>query len=284
LPGKPEAPARFRKAAASILQGQKQLQEKLDAVFLCSKAPPFLRKKIKKGLNTIQAWPERFNDAAVPRDLEEVTKDFTGRLLAFHGRDPKVSKLQSIVYANLGTIAKRINQTIDVANKYWKSAKPMAASKAVLLDQIYRTRKVDSQYLTLLLARRGVYDTAVRDLISGMERTIFLPDLPKEAPGMQDAVHTKDETSDLMRSRHFITAALLKINPDEVTESEDRANYTWRSDLQGREKDLLKHWLTYVGKAYARALYERERSSRTNWGPIISRWWAVFVSSFSDRI
>jgi hypothetical protein len=243
LPGKPEAPIRFRKAAASILIGQSQLQERLHAVFLCSKAPPYLRKKIRKGLNTIQAWPERFSPSAVPRDIEDVTTDYTSRLLAFHGRDPTVSKLQDIKYANLGTIAKRINRTIDEAVKYWKSAKPMKAGKAVLLDQTYRARLVDSQYLDLLLARRGVYDGAVRDLLTGQERSKFLPKLPRgyfknnlEVPGHQ-------ETLERSRADHFMTSALLLQGKVTAESPEGRRNQAWRSSLQGSEKRALKNFL-----------------------------------------
>lgn len=251
IPGKPEAPRRFRKAAAVILLGQRQLQDKLQAVFLCSKAPPYLRKKIKKGLDTIQSWPERFNPSAVVRDLEEATKDYTARLLAFHGRDPKKSKLQNIRYANIGTIAKRINNIIDTAVLKWKSVNPMVAGKAIELDLTYRTRKVDCQYMTLLLARRGVYDSAVRDLLTGEEQSKFLPGVqlsnPEDetrdgGPLPKGSWPTPARRMDVVRNQHFLEFTSLRLGLSQANSTEGRSNYAWRSSLTGDARDRLRRY------------------------------------------
>jgi hypothetical protein len=257
LPGKQVAPSRFRKASAAILNGQGELQKKLSNIFLFSKAPAYLRKKLNKGLKAIQDYPERFSPSAKPMTLQEASRDYTSRVLAYHGHDPTKSKLQQIRYKNVGTIARLINNTIDKANKTWKSAKPMAASKALKLHNIFETKMVDTQYMNILLGRNGVYDNAVRDIIGSKGQSHFIPldnivtsekirgERPKQSVN-SDRTNSSDENDPRLRYQQIAMLYFSEIAPEsEIGEQ----LVTWRNRLDTKRANHLKSFVKHLGKS-----------------------------------
>jgi len=156
--GKPVAPAKFRKAAASILNGQSQLRRDYMRVFQLARAPKHLRKIIRDQLTIVDNLPERLSDEAEPKPLEEVEGEVIARTLAYHSFDPFFDKRSSLKIASVDTVAKHIKRVLAQGLKKWQSAKPIDSSKAVkLLEQ--KPRLVDRKEINRILFYTGTPDS-----------------------------------------------------------------------------------------------------------------------------
>jgi hypothetical protein len=161
LPGKPEAPNHFFKAAAVILNGQISLSESLKRVFLTARAPRQLRKLLGKQVAIISYLPERLGDKAQPRPVEDVEKEVLQRSLAFHSMDPAYSKINEPLYESAEKIAKRVKKIIKQALSLWKSVKPLRKEKIGLLNTDLERRLVDSRYVDNILFYTGTPDANI---------------------------------------------------------------------------------------------------------------------------
>jgi hypothetical protein len=260
LPGKPSAPPKFRKLAAIVLNGQSSIASKLHAVFLTSKAPKGLRQKIRKGLDTIQGWPEHFNEQSAPMNISEASREYTSRFLGFHGKDPSKSKLMKLKYIDIGTLSKRIFATVDQAIKLWPSAKPCRHSKATDISRLYESKMVDTQYMDLLLSRQGIFDTTVRVILRGDNQTRFtFEDEAKLAVMKTDT--SNDVTAPLSPS-HDASHGLDDENFDQsiplgLTTTLKRPQESTFEDLEGIRRMVEAHLPPPANKAK-----EEERATR----------------------
>jgi len=160
LPGKQEAPALWRKAAASILLGAADLQGRFTSNFALSKAPEHLRKTLRvqrkileqyqrvdpatgKAIITPNTWyiqPTGMSflwraGEATMMPLDEVQAIATARTCAFASKDFYLRKQGERTCRSIDQVANTIRTTVDAAVSQWKSAKPMSTEKALKLSQ-----------------------------------------------------------------------------------------------------------------------------------------------------
>jgi len=137
VPGKPEAPRLYRKAAAIILNGQRHVQKKLLVNFVTSRAPKNLRRILDKQVDMVTNLPEQLSPSDVirkdlthhPLKLREAVSEVTARTLSFYALDPNSSNIETRKAAKVATIAGRVRRIIEEACSKWKSVNPWIQPK-----------------------------------------------------------------------------------------------------------------------------------------------------------
>jgi hypothetical protein len=187
FPGKQEAPAKWRKAAASILIGATDLQSKLKANFALSKAPGHLRKTLRTQNKLIESFtkvdpdtgkaiikPGAWNPVkphgvagflwrageATMLPVDELQAIAVARTCAFASKDFYLQKQGERTCRSIDQVASTINAAVDAAVSKWKSAKPMSTQKALLLSQERKDTWVTTEPLEVTLLYTGCADRA----------------------------------------------------------------------------------------------------------------------------
>jgi hypothetical protein len=162
VPGKPEAPVPFRRAAAVILNGQPELGKKLMQLFLSAVSPLHLRGKLRLLTECISNTPERlpeFDLPARPSKLKDALGEMVSRLLAYHSFDPAYDKRKSKSKTyKANAIGRKVRKLVQQALSKWRSVKPMDPNKVGKALARVESLMVDTKYLTSLLHYTGTPD------------------------------------------------------------------------------------------------------------------------------
>lgn len=278
VPGKPEAPTHFRKAAASILSQPAKArdeQKKLLSTFVVSAAPKNLRKILDRQVEMVSNLPEQLSATEMseeehgpykPVPLRDAVGTTVARTLSFYSLDPESSKLETRKAATVGEIARRIRRTIDSYATRWKSVKPIDPHKAIQLDRSLTDRPVDLRGIDNMLYYTGTPDVMIhlvrRELRNHSTPGFVKPETPDQRDQPSESLKDSHSSSQPLLQGGETAQPPLRTNPDsdnqslskESTEGREEQKLmdemkasTERLQLRGRGDPLLHSRVSAVG-------------------------------------
>jgi len=158
LPGKQSAPRQFRKAAAVILNGRREIQKDFATIFKIATAPDFLRRRLRKQLKAVEVLGSPSpGPLSKPVPKDKVQSETVSRTMAYFALYPHRGE-DRITHKSIGAIKTSIFRTISSTTRLWKSVQPMNCKKAVQLDRSYNEELVEASALDALLYHTGTKD------------------------------------------------------------------------------------------------------------------------------
>jgi hypothetical protein len=166
LPGKPDAPIKFRKAAAIILTNAEDARDatlqQIVAVHATSNLPEIASKTALEGRLLLAAVSQSSKRDITSRDLSrlpDAQAELTAAVAAhFAWLDDETTRKSSV-----GRISKRILRIVEEVTKTWASVKPINPGKAVaMLNDIDTPLYCPNQMITEVLKGLAIPQDTVR--------------------------------------------------------------------------------------------------------------------------